>query len=115
MKFTVYLIIFCIALLLSSIFGRNKSKKSVEQKAYETAVDKLLKARLSLTKALPEAEAYMRRKYGSKERWPYPAEEMLYQKKIGWLLQQNLPTGSAKPERDAMEAVKKTDWRHQAS
>lgn len=84
---------------------------SKEERDYKNVVEKLLQSRLPLTKALPEAEAYMRRMYGGKHNWPYPAEELLYRKKLGWLQSRDDPESWAYPERDAMEAVKKTNWR----
>ena len=53
----------------------------------------------------------MRRMYGSKKNWPYHAEELLYRKKVNWLSSVTDFNGSAEIERQAMEAVKKTNWR----
>ena len=105
-----------VFLLLAAIFGiiyrfTAWEPMSQEERAYHDTVEKLLRARLPLTKALPEAEAYMRKKYGRKQNWPYPAEEMLYWKKLGWLQSRDDPESWAYPEKDAMEAVKKTNWR----
>ena len=84
---------------------------SQEERAYKDTVEKLLHAGLPLTKALPEAEAYMRKQYGGKINWPYPAEELLYRKKVDWLSSVADFNGSAEAERQALNAVLKTNWR----
>ena len=105
----VLLLVFAIACL---IFRATAWKQiSKEERAYKDTVEKLLRVGLPLTKALPEAEAYMRRIYGGKQNWPYPAEELLYRKKMDWLSSVTDFNGNAEIERQAMNEVKKPNWR----
>ena len=108
MAFEIFLLLYAVACLIYRFTAWEPM--SQEERAYHDTVEKLLRVGLPLTKALPEAEAYMRKKYGSKKNWPYPAKVLLYRKKTDWIsMMDNI--GSAETERKAMNAVLKTNWR----